>query len=58
MLCYLQLGRRGDAIRQFEVCKRHLADDLSLTPAPKLEALHRSITSGSGTLPDTLGAFD
>jgi DNA-binding SARP family transcriptional activator len=46
MLCYLHLGRRSDAIRQFELCERHLASDLSIAPAPRLQSLYQLVTTG------------
>jgi DNA-binding SARP family transcriptional activator len=58
MLCYLHLGRRSDAVRQFERCKRHLANDLSLTPAPKLQSLYQLITSSAELPAEPPGAFD
>lgn len=43
MLCYQQLGRRGEALRQYQVCAAILAQDLGLEPMPETQALYHRI---------------
>lgn len=47
MLCYQQLGRRGEALRQYQVCAAILAQDLGLEPMPETEALYQRIVGDS-----------
>ena len=44
MRCYWRLGRRGEALRQYERCAEVLAKDLGLAPMPELQALYGTIT--------------
>jgi DNA-binding SARP family transcriptional activator len=46
MCCYQHLGRRGDALRQYERCSTVLARELGLEPMPELRALYRRILGG------------
>lgn len=48
MSCYQELGRRGDALRQYERCSAVLARELGLEPMAELQALYRQIL-GDGT---------
>jgi DNA-binding SARP family transcriptional activator len=41
--CYVQLGRRGEALRQYKRCATILAADLGLEPAPEIQELYESI---------------
>jgi DNA-binding SARP family transcriptional activator len=43
MHCYWRLGRRGDAIRQYERCAGILMRDLGLEPMEETQALYRAI---------------
>lgn len=43
MRCYLQLGRRGEALRQYERCATVLARELGLEPLPETQALFQQI---------------
>ena len=45
MRCYLRLGDRPAAIRQYQTCVRILHAELGLSPAPETEQLYRQITS-------------
>ena len=44
MRCYWQLGRRGEALRQYERCADILAKDLGLEPMQEIQALYGTIT--------------
>lgn len=46
MQCYVQLGRRGTALRQYERCTDVLARDLGLEPMPELKELYHTILYG------------
>ena len=46
MRCYLQLGRRNEALREYDRCAALLANDLGLEPAGQLQALLESIAPG------------
>ena len=43
MLAYMALGRRGAAIRQFEIYRSYLWAEMGLEPAPETVALYRWI---------------
>jgi DNA-binding SARP family transcriptional activator len=45
MRCYMQLGRRGAAVQQYERCAALLAAELSLEPMPEIQDLYRLIVS-------------
>jgi DNA-binding SARP family transcriptional activator len=47
MRCYLQLGRRYEALRQYERCADILANDLGLEPMQELQELYYAIQSGA-----------
>ena len=47
MLCYQQLGRRGEALRQYQACATILAQDLGLDPMPETQALYHRIAGDS-----------
>ena len=47
MRCYWQLGRRGEALRQYERCATILAGDLGLEPMPEIQALYRRIANAA-----------
>ncbi|HEX5501123.1 MAG TPA: BTAD domain-containing putative transcriptional regulator [Thermomicrobiales bacterium] len=47
MRCYWRLGRRGEALRQYERCAATLAADLGLEPLPELRELHRVIAGAA-----------
>ena len=47
MLCYQQLGRRGEALRQYQSCAAILAQDLGLDPMPETQALYHRIAGDS-----------
>ncbi len=44
MRCYWQLGRRGEALRQYERCAATLAGDLGIEPAQELRDLQQAIS--------------
>lgn len=48
MRCYWQLGRRGDALRQYERCATIIANDLGLEPMQETQALYHAITGTEG----------
>ena len=43
MLLLWNAGRRDEALRQFDACRRILLEELAVEPTPETEALHRSI---------------
>jgi DNA-binding SARP family transcriptional activator len=45
MRCYMQLGRRGAAVQQYERCAALLAAELDLEPMPEIQDLYRLIAS-------------
>jgi DNA-binding SARP family transcriptional activator len=45
MRCYMQLGRRGAAVQQYERCAALLAAELHLEPMPEIQELYRLIVS-------------
>ncbi len=44
--CYWQLGRRSEALRQYERCVTILRRDLGLEPMPEIQELYRAIQRG------------
>lgn len=48
MLCYQLLGRRGEALRQYQTCTAILAQDLGLEPMPETQALYHRILGDTG----------
>jgi DNA-binding SARP family transcriptional activator len=46
--CYLRLGRRGDALRQYALCSRALWHEARATPETETEQLHRDILRQTG----------
>lgn len=49
MAALARLGRRGQALRQYLVCRRMLLDDLGVEPSPVTSALHADILAGRPT---------
>ncbi len=43
MLCYQQLGLRGEAIAAYRRCRKALSSVLGVEPSPKTEAIYRSL---------------
>jgi len=43
MFCYLALGRRSEALQQYEICKRALWEELAVAPSRETTALYRWI---------------
>lgn len=50
-------GQRDSAMAQYEACRRVLADELGLDPAPETTALYEQIRDGVLALPTTPVAF-
>jgi hypothetical protein len=48
MRAYEAAGRRGEAVRQFEICSRSLRSELAVPPDPATLNLCREIRSGTG----------
>lgn len=46
MSCYTQLGRRREALRQYEICCQHLRRDLGLEPSEELQAFFQQLMNG------------
>ncbi len=47
MRCYWRLGRRGEALRQYEHCAGLLAKDLGLEPIREIRILYQEIAGTS-----------
>jgi TolB-like protein/Tfp pilus assembly protein PilF len=47
MELFNRLGRREQALRQFDECKRILEKELNVTPAPETRELHAAIKTGT-----------
>ncbi len=45
MLAHYQLGRQGDALADFDRCRRNLCDELGVDPLPLTTRLHAAILS-------------
>jgi DNA-binding SARP family transcriptional activator len=43
MSCYVRLGQRGRALRQYRLCERILGQEYGTTPSPEIQDLYRSI---------------
>ncbi len=43
MLCQITLGRRGEAARAYEKCRKALSETLGLNPSPTTEKIYKSI---------------
>lgn len=43
MRCYCALGRRGEAMRQYETCRDNLLSELGLEPADELQRLYHEL---------------
>lgn len=43
MYCYWQMGRRPQAVRQFQQCAQALREELQITPMPETIAIYRQI---------------
>ena len=43
MLCQIALGRRGEAARAYEKCRKALSEILGLNPSPTTEKIYKSI---------------
>ncbi|MFF9077336.1 BTAD domain-containing putative transcriptional regulator [Streptomyces sp. NPDC014735] len=50
MLALYRSGRASDALRHYEVQRRHLADELGIDPGPELRRLHQRILTDSPDL--------
>ncbi len=44
MVCYQQLGRRGEALAVYRRCRATLSLILSISPSPATESIHRRLT--------------
>ncbi len=45
MTCYMRLGRNSEAISVYRHCKKILADELGIKPAPETEVLYKRLMS-------------
>lgn len=67
IFCYVALGDRSAALRQYEACRRSLQDELAVEPSPETKMLHRwiqqapvertSIEASITNLPHPLSSF-
>jgi LuxR family maltose regulon positive regulatory protein len=46
MVCYLQLGRRAEAMTVYELCRSILSSTLGISPSPRTEELYQAIKDG------------
>jgi DNA-binding SARP family transcriptional activator len=46
MSCYVGLGQRGRALRQYRLCERILAQEYGTAPSPEIQDLYRAIMTG------------
>jgi predicted ATPase len=51
MFCYLALGDRQAALKQYEICQRILRDELDVEPQPETIALYRRIKQAPASHP-------
>lgn len=54
--CFSALGRRAEALRQYERCAAILAQDLGVAPSPEFQALRRGVVDAVATPTGTAGA--
>jgi len=47
MNCYVQLGKRGMALRQYQRCATILNDELAVSPGPAMQNLYQSLLADS-----------
>lgn len=47
MLLLMQMGQRSAALKQYEVCRQVLADELDVPPMPETTSLYEQIKSGA-----------
>jgi DNA-binding SARP family transcriptional activator len=50
MSCYVGLGQRGRALRQYRLCERILSQEYGTTPSPEIQDLYRSILGDEGSM--------
>jgi DNA-binding SARP family transcriptional activator len=43
MQVHARMGNRAEAVRVYERCRRLLAEELGISPAPQIEALYMEI---------------
>lgn len=48
MECFVRLGQRGRALRQYGLCEQALRDDYDMSPSPETRALYASILRDGG----------
>ena len=46
--CFVRLGQRGRALRQYGLCEQALRDDYDMPPSPGTRALYASILKDGG----------
>ena len=49
MRCYLHLGKRGLALRQYHLCRDALQSELAVRPGPALQQLYKSLVAASSS---------
>jgi len=47
MLCYLRQAKRGAALRQYQLCRETLQEELGIEPGEAIENLHRDLKMNS-----------
>lgn len=51
MLAYATTGRRAEALRQFQRCKRSLSEEMGIEPSPETIELFQRLQRGEGVSP-------
>ena len=51
MFCYLALGRRSEALQQYEICRRLLREELAVAPSAETMALYRWLKEAAAGQP-------
>jgi len=49
MECYVRLGQRARALRQYRLCERALRSEYDMMPSPKTRTLYASILKDGGS---------
>jgi DNA-binding SARP family transcriptional activator len=49
MECFVRLGQRGRALRQYGLCEQALRDNYDMPPSPGTRALYVSILKDAGS---------
>jgi DNA-binding SARP family transcriptional activator len=45
MYCYMQMGKRDMALRQYQRCKRELEEQMKIKPGPPIQKLYQRLVN-------------